>query len=105
VYAIGGTEDHIHLLCTLPPKKSLYEMIQRIKGHSSRWVNENSIYERKFNWQSGYGIFSVSRSQVSSVREYILNQEVHHKKMSFKDELRLLLDKHNINFEEEYIWR
>ena len=105
VYAIGGTEDHIHLLCSLSSKKSISEMLQRIKGHSSRWINDNADSHQKFNWQNGYGIFTVSHSQVDAVKKYILNQEAHHKKISFKDEFRLLLEKHDIDFKEEYIWR
>ena len=105
VYAIGGTADHVHLLCSLPSKKSISEMLQRIKGHSSKWINENTACDQKFNWQNGYGIFTVSHSQVDSVKKYILNQESHHKKISFKDEFRILLEKHDVDFKEEHIWR
>ena len=105
VYAIGGTENHIHLLCTLSTKKPLTEMLQRIKGHSSKLINGSLDSNTKFNWQSGNGIFTVSHSQVDSVKKYILNQEEHHRTMSFKEEFRILLQKHNIDFREEYIWK
>lgn len=105
VYAIGGTGDHIHILCALTPKKSLSEMLQRIKGHSSKWINLQFGNNQKFKWQSGYGVFTVSHSQVEAVKEYVQNQETHHKKMTFKEEFELLLKKHEVEFKEEFIWK
>lgn len=105
VYAIGGTADHIHLLCTLSTKKSLSEMLQRIKGHSSKWINLKFTGKERFKWQSGYGVFTVSHSQIDLVKQYILNQQTHHKKMTFEDEFKILLVKHNVEYNDEYIWK
>mgnify|MGYP006450516131 CR=1 FL=1 len=104
VYAIGGTSNHIHILCSFPTKRSLSDMLQRIKGHSSLWIHKSFSDMRDFAWQAGYGVFSVSHSHLETVRQYILTQEEHHKKMDFKDEFRLLLKKHEVTFNENYIW-
>jgi REP element-mobilizing transposase RayT len=91
--AIGGTEDHVHLLLVLPPKLSLAHAIAALKANSSKWMNESGHY---FAWQEGYAAFSVSTSNVPAVAEYIRNQQEHHKKRSFEEEFRTLLEKHGI---------
>lgn len=101
---IGGTSDHVHLLTKLKPMKSVSEMLNRIKSKASKWMNEEKMKMRKFGWQDGYGAFSVSESQVASVRRYIRSQEAHHRRQSFQDELRGLLAKHGIEYEERYLW-
>jgi len=105
VYAIGGTSDHLHILCSFSCKKSISEMLQRIKGHSSKWMNSKQGNGKLFKWQSGYGLFTVSHSQIDQVKKYVANQHIHHKTMSFKDELRILLNKHEVEFDEKYIWQ
>ena len=100
---IGGTPDHVHLLARFHPSVSVSEMLQFIKGKSSKWVNENKS-AHQFCWQRGYSAFSVSQSVVDKVVEYIANQEAHHKKMSFQTELLALLKKHKIEFDERYLW-
>jgi REP element-mobilizing transposase RayT len=79
-------------------------MLGRIKAKSSKWANEERMKMRKFGWQDGYAAFSVSESQVEPVRGYIQNQENHHRRCVFQDELRALLDKHGIEYEERYLW-
>ena len=104
VYSIGGTSNHIHILFSTSSKVSISEMLKEIKGSSSRWINQNLSLQNKFQWQAGFGAFSVSQSQLGAVTQYINNQEEHHKKFSFKDEFRALLNKHNLSFDEKYIW-
>ncbi|MGH9650670.1 MAG: IS200/IS605 family transposase [Terriglobales bacterium] len=91
--AIGGTDNHVHLLLVLPPKLSLSHALRAIKANSSKWMNENG---HLFAWQEGYAAFSVSASLVEAVSEYIRNQPEHHKKRTFEQECLMLLKKHGI---------
>ncbi|MGH9491886.1 MAG: IS200/IS605 family transposase [Terriglobales bacterium] len=91
--AIGGTDNHVHLLLVLPPKLSLADAIRAIKANSSKWMNENG---HPFSWQIGYAAFSVSESLREAVVEYIRNQPEHHKKRTFEQEFLALLKKHGI---------
>ena len=100
---IGGTSDHIHLLVLIAPKDSISDLVRRIKSNSSKFINKN-IPNLKFAWQEGYGVFSVSASKTTIVKNYINNQETHHKKYSFKDEFIKLLEKHNIEYDEQYLF-
>jgi len=93
--AIGGTSDHIHLLIALPVDRRLSETIRDLKANSSRWMSENGP---RFSWQEGYGAFSVSPSQAPVVKQYIRNQDEHHKKRSFEEEFVALLQKSGIEF-------
>jgi hypothetical protein len=76
--------------------------VEEVKKGSSKWMKSNGITD--FHWQNGYAAFSVSQSNVAAVRRYITNQELHHHKLSFQDELRLLLEKHSLAFDERYVW-
>jgi REP-associated tyrosine transposase len=100
---IGGVPDHVHLLAKFRTDIAVSVMVQKIKGKSSKWVNDTSARRGRFEWQEGYGAFSVSESLVPKVRKYIRTQEEHHKKVSFKDELIALLKKHRIPFDERYL--
>ena len=93
---INGTEDHLHCLLSLHPKYAISEIVNDLKGESSHWINEQNLIKPKFLWQRGFGAFSVSESNVKKIRKYILNQEEHHRKMSFKEEWEILLKKHNV---------
>lgn len=84
---VNGVEDHIHLLIRLKTTQSISEVVNLLKGASSRWINVNSDFEDKFQWQNGYGIFSISERDIPKVRNYIYNQEKHHKSMSYLQEL------------------
>ena len=99
----GGIEDHVHLLVNLRASLSVSEHLQEIKGGSSRWINDNNRADR-FAWQTGYGAFTVSESQVPAVRRYIESQEEHHREMTFKEEFLALLERHGIEYDEKYLW-
>ena len=96
--AAGGTADHVHLLILLPATHSLAHAVQKLKGSSSRWMGSG------FAWQEGYGAFSVSPSQVSTVKKYIANQEQHHRKRSFEQEFTALLRSCGIEFDARYVF-
>ena len=98
--AIGGTENHVHLLFHLPPKISLAKAVALLKANSSRWIGEKGV---KFSWQEGYGAFSVSSSNLDQVKRYIQNQEAHHRKTSFEDEFRALLRKHGVEYDPGFV--
>lgn len=97
--------DHIHILIGMRPTQSLSELMQDIKGDSSRWINENKFVEGKFSWQEGYGAFSYSKSQISAVANYIESQELHHKKKTFIEEYKKILNDFNIDYDERYIFK
>ena len=99
---IYANPDHIHILCTLPRTITIADFISKIKTSSSKWIKTKGI--NNFSWQDGYGIFSVSSSKVEVVENYILNQFEHHKKLSFKDELRKFFMEYGIEFDERYVW-
>ena len=101
---IGGVEDHVHILAHLAAKKSVSDSIRDIKTNSSKWMNEISDTYRRFGWQKGYGAFTVSFSQVEPVRNYIQNQHEHHRVKTFKEEFIELLKRHNIAFDEKYLF-
>jgi len=100
--AIGGIENHVHLLLSLPSDMSEAKAVQVIKANSSRWMREQGV--PGFSWQRGYGGFSVSASATDAVVHYIRTQREHHHKHSFEDEFRALLRKHGITFREEEIF-
>ena len=100
---IGGTTNHVHILCVLNKNMALSKMAEEIKRSSSKWIKERGSYYQWFAWQEGYGAFSVSQSKVDVVTKYIQNQEEHHKKMTFQDELKMFLKEYNVEFNEEYL--
>jgi len=100
---IGGTSDHIHILCTLPKTMALADLAEEIKKSSSKWIKTKGGHYRNFYWQDGYGGFSVSNSGVETVKRYILNQKKHHEKVSFMDEYKTLLEAYDISFENRYL--
>lgn len=101
---VGGTEDHVHILCALSRTSNAAEVIKEVKRGSSLWVKTKGAGLQDFAWQSGYGIFSIGFSQIESVRGYVAKQEVHHRKVSFQDEFRKLLKRYEIEFEEKDVW-
>ena len=102
--AVGGWKDHVHIFFGLPPTISISEIVKKVKENSSRWINQNDFVLGKFRWQEGYSAFSYSKSQRDSVIKYIMNQEKHHKKKSFKEEYLEILDKFDIKYDEKYIF-
>lgn len=103
--AIGGVEDHVHLLISLPPVLSIAKAIQLIKGASSKWVHDTFPEYQHFKWQSGYGAFSVSLSQADKIVAYINRQKEHHRKKKFQEEYIAYLKKHGIEYDEKDVWR
>lgn len=103
--AIGGVEDHVHILFALNPKIALSDLIRDVKANSSKFINEKGFVRGRFYWQEGFGAFSYSRSQINKVAKYIWNQEEHHNSKSFKDEYSELLSKFEVDFDEKYLFR
>ena len=93
--------DHVHALIDLPTSMSVEDLMQLLKGTSSHWINESNLVRGKFAWGRGYGVFSVSHSDVSVVTKYIAEQEEHHRKRSFGDKVKLLIERHQLNWREE----
>jgi REP element-mobilizing transposase RayT len=100
---VGGVADHVHLVVKLKPVVAVATALRVIKSNSSRWVNDTAGRNERFEWQVGYAAFSVSESQVEAVRRYVRNQEEHHKKVTFKEELVALLEKNGIPYDERYL--
>jgi REP element-mobilizing transposase RayT len=100
---INGMQDHIHLLFGFRPIQSLSDLMQDIKGSSSKWINEKRYVRGKFSWQEGFGAFSYSKSQIPGVIKYIENQEMHHKKFNFREEYQNILEKFGVDYDERYI--
>jgi putative transposase len=101
---IGGIEDHVHLLLSLPSSMPISKAMQLIKGGSSKWVHETFPDQGRFGWQEKYGAFSVSVSQLDTIIHYIKNQREHHRTKAFEEEFRALLDRHGIHYDERYLW-
>ena len=101
---VGGMPDHVHALFSLHRTKTLADIVEEVKKCSSKWIKTKGDDYRDFQWQAGYGAFSVSESAITSVREYIANQRTHHQDRDFQNELRVMLTKHKIEFDERYLW-
>lgn len=101
---MGGVEDHVHLLTRFSPTIAISDMLRLIKGNSSKMVNDKIKPRIPFEWQSGYGAFSVSESQCEKVRAYILNQEVHHRKRTFEEEFIAMLERHKFTYDLRYVF-
>ena len=99
---VGGVADHVHILCRLSRTRTLAELVREIKRTSSKWIKRSRMAH--FGWQNGYGAFSVSHGHVGRVRRYIARQEAHHRKQTFQEEYRGLLDRYEIEYDERYVW-
>lgn len=102
--AIGGINDHLHLLAKLRPDRALSAVLRDLKANSSGWMHDVFPEIRDFKWQNGYGAFTVSASQVAAVKNYIINQEIHHRNRSFRDEFVEMLMINEIEFDERFLW-
>ena len=100
----GGIADHVHLLVKLHPSFAISDTLQLIKANSSRWINETGKVKVRFEWQRGYGAFSVSQSQVAKVRRYIEHQAEQHKTQSFREEYLAILVRHGIEFDPRFVF-
>jgi putative transposase len=104
VIQINGMADHIHVLLLLGRTITVSKLISEIKSSSSRWIKAKHSQYHDFTWQGGYGVFSVSRSNIDGVIKYIGLQKVHHKNVTFKDELLAMLKRAQLTFDEKYLW-
>lgn len=104
VLALNFVDDHVHLLFSLYRTVTLATVVEDAKTSSSRWLKTQAAHFAPFAWQGGYGAFSVSQSNVAQVTRYIIGQAEHHQKMSFQDEIRALLMKNSLNFDERFLW-
>lgn len=101
---VNGMPDHIHVFVGLRPSMPISDLVRDIKNNSSKFINESKFVKGKFSWQEGYGAFSYSHTQINQVYDYILNQEEHHKKRTFKEEYLELLKKFEIEFNDKYLF-
>src|SRR5688572_21124048 len=101
---VGGDSDHVHILCALSKKLAIMKLLELVKVHSSKWIKTKGEPYQRFHWQDGYAAFSVSPWDVDKVAAYIDNQKEHHRHTTFQDELRELLVKHQLEYDERYLW-
>jgi putative transposase len=102
--AVNGYKDHVHVFFELHPTKSVSDILEKVKSGSSKWINEKKFMPGIFSWQSGYSAFTYSRSQRNDVISYIMNQEEHHKKATFREEYLRLLEKNEMDYDPKYIF-
>lgn len=101
---VGGYGNHVHILCILSKRIPLMKLLEKVKANSSRWIKGKGVRFRNFYWQEGYAAFSVWPSDVATVVHYIATQEIHHRRIDYKTEYREYLDRHEIEYDEKYIW-
>lgn len=101
---VNGVEDHIHCFLGLKPVVSISELMKTVKAKSSKHVNDHQLSSNRFEWQEGYGVFSYSQSHIDNVYHYIANQEEHHKKQTFKEEYKAILEKFKVPYDEQYLF-
>lgn len=101
---INSMEDHVHLLFDLGRTIALSQVVELERKTSSKWIKTQGPQFRGFAWQAGYGAFAVSESNLIEVREYILNQKQHHRRKSFQEEYLAFLKRHNVTYDERYVW-
>ena len=101
---VGGVEDHVHLLFALSRTRTVAQVVENLKTSSSKWLKTKSPALADFHWQNGYGAFSVGRSEVDTVIDYIRHQEEHHHTATFQEEYRRFLAEHEIEYDERYVW-
>lgn len=101
---VNGMADHIHVFIGLKPSMAISDLVRDIKNNSTNFINERKFVKSKFSWQEGYGAFSYSHSHIQTVYNYILNQEEHHKRRTFRKEYTALLKKFEIEYNEQYVF-
>lgn len=102
---VNGVSDHIHVFVGLNPSVAISDLVRDIKNNSSKYINARGFTKSKFSWQESFGAFSYSKSHVENVYNYILNQEKHHEKKTFKDEYLELLKKFEVDYDEKYLFK
>ena len=103
-YRVGGTEDHVHIACTLPRTLTVSKLLEELKKSSSAWMKHHDDNLRSFAWQAGYGAFSLGESHLPQLIRYIDNQHDHHRLLTFQDEFKELLNRYAIEYDERYLW-
>ena len=103
-YRVGGTDNHVHIACTLPRTLTVSKLLEEIKKSSSAWVKKQDDKFRPFAWQAGYCVFSVGESQVLVLLRYIDNQQEHHRSSTFEEEFLNFLNRYGIKYDERYLW-
>ncbi len=101
---VGGVANHVHLAIRLHPTRSIAELVEEVKTSSSKWLKTQSPELDHFAWQKGYGAFSVSPSDHGALVRYIAQQEAHHRRRTFEDEMRAFFTKYHVPFDERYLW-
>lgn len=101
---IGGTENHVHILCRLSRTITISKFLEKIKTGSSKWIKTKSNRLSKFSWQNGYGAFSIDVSNITALKKYVVTQKEHHKHKTFKQEFRAFLERYQIEYDERYVW-
>ena len=101
---VGGVEDHVHLFFGLSRTRTIADVVETVKTSSSKWIKTKGKKFSDFHWQKGYGAFSVGHSKPETVIAYIRNQEEHHRKATFRDEYRRLLERYQVEYDEQYVW-
>jgi len=102
--AVGGMEDHVHILLSLPSTMAIAKAMQLIKGGSSKWVHDEFPTHKDFAWQEGYGAFTIGISQIDTTKEYIINQAKHHHTKTFQEEFLSFLKKHEVEYDPRHVW-
>ena len=102
--AIGGTDNHVHILCALAKTATIAHVIEAVKKGSSRWIKTKGPEYGKFCWQAGYGAFSIGRSARADIVRYIDDQQEQHRETTFKDEFRTILRKYEVQYDERHVW-
>ncbi|OHB80495.1 MAG: transposase [Planctomycetes bacterium RBG_16_64_12] len=103
-HQIGGTEEHVHVACSLSRTITLSKLLEEIKKRSSKWIKTKGSRYASFAWQNGYGAFSIGRSQLPALERYIARQHEHHRHKTFQEEFREFLQKYQIEYDERYVW-
>lgn len=103
-HAVGGTDDHVHIACSLARTITVADLLQEIKADSSKWIKTKGAQYGRFEWQAGYGAFSIGQSQLPALRQYIACQREHHKRKTFQEEFREFLQRYQIEYDERYVW-
>ena len=103
--AINSVADHMHIFAGLNPKQSISELMRLVKGDSAEFINKKKFTKQKFQWQEGYGAFSHSHSQVQQVADYVMNQKIHHAKISYKQEYLKMLEQSGVNYHPDYVYQ
>lgn len=102
--AVNGTTNHVHALFSLSRTVTLAEVVEEVKKRSSKWAKTKGVTQRSFQWQTGYGAFSIGRSNVDAVKKYIAGQKEHHRRKTFEEEYRSFLRKYDVEYDERYVW-